>query len=155
MSATLLNMKCGLICTALVLLQAMLALRAQSPVPDQKKAQAVLHFEVSQIGKDCSDAKTTVEENSCIVTIEQKTRDDFASFYGSLRSLLQEDTTAVSQLQASQEQWEQYVQKACDAIDHFFRNGTIRLSAVTGCKIRLTRSRMQDLNALYYATLNH
>jgi uncharacterized protein YecT (DUF1311 family) len=59
-----------------------------------------------------------------------------------LRSLLQGDAGAVDRLDASQEQWQHYMQKACEAIDYFFRDGTIRSSAVTRCRIQLTRSRM-------------
>ncbi|HEY3823960.1 MAG TPA: lysozyme inhibitor LprI family protein [Bryobacteraceae bacterium] len=128
--------------------------RAQSRTSDQTKTKAALHSQVSRIGKDCPNAKTTAEENSCISIVEQQTRTDFA-FYGSLHSLLQRSPDdAMSQLDSSQEEWKHYAQKACDAIDSFYRGATIRPSAVTTCRIQLTRSRMRDLDVLYYTTLH-
>jgi uncharacterized protein YecT (DUF1311 family) len=130
-------------------------LPAQSPQSDQSKAQAALHSQVSQIGKDCPNAKNTVEENSCIATVLQQTNSDFAVYYGRLRSLLRQSGEAAQQLDESQEEWEHYAQKACDAIDSFYREGTIRTSAVASCRIQLRRSRMRDLDALYYMPLHH
>jgi uncharacterized protein YecT (DUF1311 family) len=130
-------------------------LPAQQPASDQRKAAEALHAQVSQIGKDCPNAKNTMEENSCISTVGQQTRNDFGIFYGSLRSLVSKSADAVAQLDSSQQEWERYEQKACDAIDSFYRGGTIRTSAVASCGIQLTRSRMQDLDALYYMPLHH
>ncbi|HEX4133005.1 MAG TPA: lysozyme inhibitor LprI family protein [Bryobacteraceae bacterium] len=152
--AILSGMKGCLLCFLLVHLDLTLS-RAQSPTSDQNKAQAALHSQVSRIGKDCPDAKTTAEENSCISIVEQQTRTDFAAFYGSLHSLLQRSPDdAVSQLDSPQEEWEHYAQKACDAVDSFYRGATIRPSGVTTCRIQLTRSRMRDLDVLYYTTLH-
>jgi uncharacterized protein YecT (DUF1311 family) len=130
-------------------------LQAQSPSSDQSKAKVALRSQVSQIGNDCPNAKTTMEENSCISMAEQQTKRDFATFYGSLRSLLRQSAEAGDQLNSSQEYWEHYAQKACEAIDSVSRRGTIHPSAVAACRIQLTRSRMQDLDALYNTTLHH
>ncbi|MFZ0589820.1 MAG: lysozyme inhibitor LprI family protein, partial [Bryobacteraceae bacterium] len=105
-------------------------------------------------GKDCPAARTTIEENNCIVGVEQQTRENFQVFYDSLRSLLGPKSEAVIQLDNSQLQWEKYSKEACDAVDSLFRRGSIRLSAVETCKVPLMRSRMQDLNALYITTLH-
>jgi hypothetical protein len=51
-------------------------------------------------------------------------------------------------------EWEHYAQKACDAIDSFHPGATIGQSAIAICRIQLTRSRMQDLDVLYYTTLH-
>jgi len=147
------------LCLLLFLLN-LCPLPAQSPSSDQRKAAAALHSQVSQIGKDCPNAKNTMEENSCIATVEQQTKSDFAIFYGSLRSALLQSRSrqpgdATGQLDGSQQEWERYEQKTCDAIDSLYRGGTIRTSAVTSCRIQLTRSRMQDLDALYYMPLHH
>jgi uncharacterized protein YecT (DUF1311 family) len=139
------------------ILSAVLLLPAQAQLPDsyRKNAQAALQSQVSQIGKDCPDAKTTIEENPCILAVGKKTKADFETFYESLRALLGQNGDAVSQLAGSQDQWERYAQKACNAIDSFFQGGTLRFSAGERCRIQLTRSRMQDLNALYDTTLHH
>jgi len=129
-------------------------LRAQTPFSYQNQAKAALRSQVSKIGKDCPNTRSTANENICIGRVELETKADFATYYGSLRSLLQASPDAVSQLEKSQEEWERYVQKACDAIESFYRGGTIRPSAVVSCRIQLTRSRMQDLDVLYYTTLH-
>ena len=129
-------------------------LSGQQPASYQKKAAAALQFEVDQIGKDCPDAKTTLEQNSCMAGVEQKATADFQAFYESLRSLLGPNSEAVKQLDSSQAQWEKYSKQACDAIDTFYRDGSIRISAVMGCQIQLRRSRMQDLDVLYNTTLH-
>ncbi len=86
--------------------------------------------------------------------VEQQTRTDFAAFYQSLHSLLQPSGEAISQLDSSQELWEHYAQKACEAVDSFYHDGTIRFSEVAKCRIQLTRSRMQDLDVLYFTVLH-
>jgi uncharacterized protein YecT (DUF1311 family) len=138
------------------ILFAILLLPAQAQLPDsyRKSAQAALQSQVSQIGRDCPDAKTTIEVNGCILAVGKKTKADFETFYESLRALLGQNADAVSQLAGSQDQWESYTQKACNAIDSFFQGGSLRFSAAERCRIQLTRSRMQDLNALYYTTLH-
>ncbi len=133
----------------------LLPIQAQLPASYQKSAQTALQSQVSQIGKDCPDAKTTIEENACILAVGKKTKADFEVFYASLRALLSQNADAVSQLAGSQDQWERYAQKACNAIDSFSQGGTVRFSAVERCQIQLTRSRLQDLNALYETTLHH
>lgn len=145
----------GVLAFAALMLFGGLCPAAPSTSTDQSKARTALAFQVSQIGKDCPDAKTTVDANRCLMTVEQKAGMDFADFLGSLRSLLQKDKEAIRQLDASQAQWARYIQTACDAIDDFYRDGTIRQAAVFRCRIQLTRSRMRDLNALYYTTLNN
>jgi uncharacterized protein YecT (DUF1311 family) len=145
------DMKC---CLWSVLLLAQVQLRAQLAASYQDKAQAALQSQVSQIGSDCPNAKTTVEANACMLAAGRKTKSDFETFYASLRSLLSQNAEAVGQLDGSQQQWELYAQKACEAIDSFSRGGTIRFSAVEKCRIQLTRSRMQDLNALYNTVLH-
>lgn len=121
----------------------------------QSKAHDALQSQVGQIGKDCPTAKTTLEENSCIAEVGQKTKADFDTFYENLRALLSQKSDAVSQLDSSQQDWERYAQKACNAVDSFSSGGTIRFSAVERCRIQLTRSRMQDLDALYETVLHH
>jgi uncharacterized protein YecT (DUF1311 family) len=128
-------------------------LRGQDAASDQKTAAAALQFEAAQIGNDCGNAKNT-EINSCLTTVAEKTQSNFRVFYGSLRSLLKPGSDAAQQLDSSQAQWEKYSSSACGAVDSFYRSGSIRIAAVTGCHIQLMRSRMQDLNALYITVLH-
>ncbi len=129
--------------------------RGQDPVSHQKRAAAALRYELVQMGNDCNQAKNTVEINSCLSAVAKKTQDNFHAFYESLRSLLSLRPEAVRRIDSSQDLWEKYSNSACDAIDTFYRDGSIRVSAVIGCHIQLTRSRMQDLDALYNTTLHH
>jgi uncharacterized protein YecT (DUF1311 family) len=129
-------------------------LRGEDAASYQKTAAGALQFETAQIGKDCGTAKNTVEINSCLTTVAEKTQSNLRVFYGSLRNLLNTGTDASQQLDSSQAQWDRYLSSACDAVDNFYRTGTIRIAAVTGCRIQLMRSRMQDLNALYFTVLH-
>jgi uncharacterized protein YecT (DUF1311 family) len=139
---------------ALSFFTALSLLRGQDSDSYQRRAATALQFETAQMGKDCGEAKTTPEINSCMFGVEEKTNTNFNTFYEALRSLLTPDSDAARQLDSSQELWAKYSASACDAIDAFYRSGSIRVSAVTGCRIQLTRSRMQDLNALYYISLH-
>ncbi|MGA8598340.1 MAG: lysozyme inhibitor LprI family protein [Bryobacteraceae bacterium] len=147
-------MTVGRIMPLLLFLKVLHPLSGQDPGSYQKKAEAALRFEVARIGKDCPAARTTIEENNCIVGVEQQTRENFQVFYDSLRLLLGPKSEAAIQLDNSQSQWEKYSKEACDAVDSLYRRGSIRLSAVETCKVPLMRSRMQDLNALYITTLH-
>ena len=120
----------------------------------QKTAAAALQFEIAQIGKDCGKAQTTLEINSCLLSVAEKTESNFRALYGSLRSLLNTEPETARQLDDSEAQWVKYSTSACDAVDSFYSSGSIRVAAVTGCRIQLTRSRMQDLNALYFSVLH-
>jgi uncharacterized protein YecT (DUF1311 family) len=130
-------------------------MQGQDPVLDQKKAASAVQFEMSQIGKDCPDAKTTLKGNSCLIAVEENTQKNFHQFYDALRHLLASDLDAARQLDDSQAQWDKYLASACNAVDAFYRSGTIRTWAVTACRIQITRSRMRDLDALYSTTLHN
>lgn len=86
--------------------------------------------------------------------VSKKTDADFQIFYESLRALLANDGNALSQLDASQQEWSTYAKKACDAVDSLAQGGTKRFSTVEKCHVQLVRSRMQDLNVLYDTTLH-
>jgi uncharacterized protein YecT (DUF1311 family) len=132
-----------------------LLLMVQNPAADQKKAQAALQSQTGRIGKDCPDAGTTMAINSCMTDVEKQTEADFALFLSSLRSLLKASAPALAKFETSQTVWEKYRASACDAVGTLYDGGTIKYSSVEGCKVRLTRSRMQDLNDLYYDTLHN
>ena len=140
---------------ALLFASSLGSLLGQNPASYQNRAATALQFETGQIGKDCRDAKNTLESNSCLSAVVEKTKSNFRVFYESLHSLLNPDPDAARQLETSQAQWEKYSTSACDAIDAFYRSGSIRASAVTACHIQLTRSRMHDLDVLYNTTLHH
>lgn len=130
-------------------------LQSQEPAFYQKRAEVALQFEMGQIGKDCSNVKNTLEANSCLGPVAEKTRNNFRSFYESLRSLLQSSPESVERLDSSQALFEKYSTSACDGIGAFYRSGAIRISAVVSCHIQLIRSRMRDLDSIYNTTLHH
>lgn len=142
------------LCSAFLLALISRPLRGEDAASYQKMAASALHYEVAQIGKDCANAKNTLEINTCLDAVAEKTQSDFRVFYASLRNLLNPGSEAVQQLDTSQPQWEKYSTSACDAVYAFYREGTIRNAKAIGCRIRLIRSRMQDLDALYDTVLH-
>jgi uncharacterized protein YecT (DUF1311 family) len=141
---------------AMAVLTVSFLVKQQDPTAYQKDAAAALQRSVVQTGKgDCPDAQTTLDIDQCLAGVQAKTKSNFDSFYKDLRSFLDPASEAARQLDASQAQWEKYSSSACDAIDSFYSGGTIRASAVTGCRLQLMRSRMQDLDKLYETVLHH
>ncbi len=121
----------------------------------QKDAQSALLSQQAKEGKDCLDAGTTYGENICIGKVEALTKQDFDRFYNSLVSLLAPEASNIKKLEDAQAAWVQYRAKSCDAIGHLYEGGTIRPSAVAGCEIALMRSRMRDLDNIYYTVLHN
>jgi uncharacterized protein YecT (DUF1311 family) len=141
-------------CFALLTLSLAVAF-AQSPETAQKKAQTALDYQVKQIGKDCPNANSTLDSNICLAAVLKRTETDFATFFATLTSLLDGGSADSKQLRTAQDYWKRYAKASCEAIDAFYHDGTIHTSAELGCEIQLKRSRMQDLNALYYDTLHN
>jgi len=115
----------------------------------QDAANKAFAAEMAREGKDCPNVNTTLEENECLKTAAETTRANFTAFYDNLKKLISLDPSSVAALDDSQKAWTAYRDKACGAIHEFFRDGTIAPSADMSCDIRLTRSRMRDLNAMY------
>jgi uncharacterized protein YecT (DUF1311 family) len=150
-----------LACGAMLVLQAPFAAAPQDPIPgstirqEQRVAQTAYDTEIAREGRDCLNAQNTYDENVCLKSAVATTQTNFAAFYAALSELLTPDSSNVQVLDESETAWTMYQGKACDAIDHFFRDGTIAPSATMRCVIRLTRSRMRDLNMLYDPPLHH
>jgi uncharacterized protein YecT (DUF1311 family) len=138
---------------AVLVLQSQLDAQMQGAL--QEKAKTALQSQISQIGKDCPDAKTAIEENTCVLAVGKRTDADFRTFYESLRALLSSNTEAVNRLDASQQLWVAYRQKSCEGVEAVTGGGTNHFSSSERCRIQLMRSRMADLNALYDTTLHH
>ena len=141
-------------CGALLLALTLCQLRGEDPASYQKVAAKAFQFEISQIRRDCPNADTTFEENICLGSVDETTQRNFRTFYSSLRNLLNPASDAVQQLDSSQAKWEKYSTSACHAVYAVYRDGTIRNAKAVGCRIQLTRSRMQDLDALYDTVLH-
>jgi uncharacterized protein YecT (DUF1311 family) len=139
----------------LVVLLGHAASGAQSPAQYQKAASAALQSQLSREGKDCPGAHTTYDDNMCIGKVVEATHSDFDTFYRNLQLLLAVDSANANKLTQAQEQWLQYRKQTCDAIDELYRGGTIRPSAVMRCDIQITRSRMRDLDSIYYTVLHN
>jgi uncharacterized protein YecT (DUF1311 family) len=127
---------------------------AQGPAQLQAAARAALQSQMSQEGKDCPDARTQYDQNTCIGQVLAATNHDFEIFYQNLLFQLAPNPSNQENLKRAQKQWEAYREDTCNAIDELYKGGTIRSSAVTGCEVQLTRSRMRDLNNIY-ATVLH
>lgn len=129
------------------------AASAQSPIQHQKNANQALQSQLSKEGKDCPEARTNLEDKVCIGQVKQQTEQDFATFFGNLKELL--DSTGQANLEDAQQAWLAYRQKSCTAIESLFQGGTGRLGFEARCEIQLTRSRMKDLDAIYNLPLHH
>jgi uncharacterized protein YecT (DUF1311 family) len=127
---------------------------AQGPAQLQNAARTAFQSQMSQEGKDCPNARTQYDQNICIGQVLAATNHDFEMFYQNLLFLLAPDPTNKENLKKAQKEWEAYREDSCNALDELYKGGTIRGSAVTGCEVQLTRSRMRDLNNLY-ATVLH
>lgn len=128
---------------------------AQQAASYQNGARGALYAEASHEGKDCPDAKTTSEENTCIAKVLTTTQNDFEIFYENLSALLGPMTANPQKLKEAQEQWLKYREKTCDAISFLYKGGSIQPSAATRCQIALTRSRMHELDSIYYSVLHN
>ena len=142
------------VCSALLLALTSCRLDSEVSPSYQTTAAAALKYELGQIGKDCAHANNTLEINACLGDVRVKTQSNFHVFYTSLRNLLSSGSDAAQRLDTSQAQWEKYSTSTCDAVLAFYREGTIRTAKALGCSIQLTRSRMQDLDALYDTVLH-
>jgi uncharacterized protein YecT (DUF1311 family) len=127
----------------------------QTPAQYQEAAKKAFQSEIAQEGKDCANASTTYDENMCIGKVSDTTEQHFDTFYQNLLSLLAADPNNQARLKAAQTTWLKYRDESCSAISDFYKGGTIRPSAVVRCQIALTRSRMRDLNNLYYIPLHN
>lgn len=125
----------------------------QSQLPRQKAANDALQSQLSKEGKDCASPSNNYEDKVCIGEVQQQTEKDFSTFYVNLRAIL--DESSEKNLEDGQAKWVAYRDVTCQAIDDFFREGTARAGKVARCKIQLTRSRMKDLDEIYYLPLHH
>ena len=125
---------------------------AQSPQQYQKAANEALRSQLSQEGKDCSDARNNADDKLCISQVARQTESDFNTFYRNLKLLL--DSDGQSNLEQAQQDWIIYRDRSCKAIDQFFRDGTARVGMVARCEIQLQRSRMKDLRSIYSLPLH-
>lgn len=136
-------------------------LRAQTPLPYQqivqyqKTAQTALQSQASQEGKDCPNAASMYDVNTCMRRVADQTNRDFDLFYQSLLSIISSNQDSADRLKKAEDQWMQYRQLTCDAIFDFYKPGTIAPSAQMQCEVQLTRSRMRDLEAIYHTPLHN
>jgi uncharacterized protein YecT (DUF1311 family) len=140
--------------TFFALLVARSASPAQGPAQLQNAARSAFQSQISQEGKDCPNARTQYDQNVCIGQVLAATNHDFEIFYQNLLLLLAPDPSNQENLKKAQKEWEAYREDSCNAMDELYKGGTIRGSAVTGCEVQLTRSRMRDLDNIY-ATVLH
>jgi uncharacterized protein YecT (DUF1311 family) len=142
---------------------AVLAQAPQPPSPEQTaKAAANAAFTAETTREkagDCPNASTTFAINQCLDA-------NYKVFTASLRAMLAaypstdppaqgptgpEATaeTATSAFDAAETAWQAYRKAECNAVDVLWRGGTIVNSMVGYCWLRVTRSRMHELNDAY------
>jgi uncharacterized protein YecT (DUF1311 family) len=115
---------------------------------------------------DCPNVSTTFAINQCLGREAEITDANYKAFTTSLRAMLAalpatdppaqgptgpEATaqTATAAFDASETAWQIYRKAECNAVDVQWRGGTIVNSMVGYCWLRVTRSRMHELNDAY------
>ena len=128
----------------------------------QRIADMAFQAEMEHEGADCPDSPTLEDRNECLNDTRVETYKNYAQFLAALREALIDnspnDSNALA-LDGTEVVWEKYRVIACDAMVKVYDAGTVKHpgsnapNAQTRCLIRLTRSRMKDLKALYEPTL--
>ena len=125
---------------------------------------------------DCSNVTTTYDINMCIGREADTTRANYKTFTTALRAMLDlrdpampgEDkpyigptgpaatpATNTAAFDKAEAAWQTYETAECNAVDTFWRGGTIVNSMVGDCYQRLTRARLHELDSAYDMPLHH
>ena len=150
-----------------------IALLAQAPQPlspeQTAKASANAAFSAEAAREkagDCPNVWTTFAINQCLGREAEITGANYRAFTSSLRAILAaypstdapaqgptgpEATakTATAAFDDAEAAWQTYRKAECNAVDVLWRGGTIVNSMVGYCWLRVTRSRMHELNDAY------
>jgi uncharacterized protein YecT (DUF1311 family) len=121
---------------------------------------------------DCPNASNTRDQITCLSHEMDVTKANYTAFTTALRAILALDsgnspdqagptgnpatpamnTAAFDTAEAA---WHTYSTAECNAMDTFWRGGTIVNSMVGECTLRVARSRLHELNNAYDMLLHH
>lgn len=123
----------------------------------------------------CPNAGSTYELNSCLDHEIEVTNTNYKTFIAALRAMLltpeptvpgaptpivgptgEEATPAtnIAAFDAAESAWQTYAKAECSAVDTYWRGGTIVNAMVGECSLRMSRSRLRELNDAYEATIH-
>lgn len=142
------------VCTAVAILPvAVIGQARPSPAQLQEWQRSARTAYDLGMADDICNASTQEQENTCAQRLLGTTRADFDQFYAALKSVLGLDPMNADALERTQVLWRAYEEATCKAISDFFTPGTITASATMRCEIQLTKSRLRDLNEIYFIPL--
>ena len=122
---------------------------------------------------DCPNVTTTYDINVCIGRKADTTRANYKAFTTALRAMLDlldpavpgEDkpyigptgpaatpATNTAAFDKAEAAWQTYETAECNAVDTFWRGGTIVNAMVGECDLRQTRNRLPELDTVYSVT---
>jgi uncharacterized protein YecT (DUF1311 family) len=125
---------------------------------------------------ECPNAATTYDINMCLSREGDITDTNYKAFTSALRAMLalpaptfpgeitpaigpsgREATPATNTaaFDAAEAAWQTYATAECNAVDTFWRGGTIVNAMVGECNLRLARARLHELNDAYDMPLHH
>ena len=121
---------------------------------------------------DCPNASNTLGQVTCLFHEVDVTEANYKTFTTSLRAILALDSGDSSDqigpsghpatpamntaaFDTSEIAWHAYSTAECNAMDTFWRGGTIVNSMVGECHLRVARSRLHELNDAYDMLLHH
>jgi uncharacterized protein YecT (DUF1311 family) len=118
----------------------------------------------------CPDAKNTLTLNQCVLHEMELTTSNYKAYIEAVRAMLARpappipdmsgpavgpsgpeatpatDTAAFDKAETA---WQTYAAAECGAVDTHWRGGTIVNFEIGSCHLRLTRARMDELDAVY------
>jgi uncharacterized protein YecT (DUF1311 family) len=95
----------------------------------------------------CNAANTQMEINQCFGDAYQKADKDLNQLYS--RITKNQDAAGLSRLQTVQRAWLKYRDAQCAAAAAIYRGGSIESSIRSECLMRITRTRIDELQHVY------
>lgn len=95
----------------------------------------------------CNAANTQMEINQCFGNAYQKADKDLNQLYSRVKK--KQDAAGLTRLQTAQRAWLKYRDAHCAAAAAIYRGGSIESSIRSGCLMRITRARIDEMQHVY------
>lgn len=104
---------------------------------------------------DCLGANTTYDSNVCFASAAGAAEQSLKTFETAVHDLLNlADPQSAAEFSRVEDLWHPYLDAAATAAFDQFRSGTIGPSFQLQTRIRLIRSHLRELDAVYYSALH-
>ena len=95
--------------------------------------------------EDCSNATTQTEMNACANKAYEKSDAELNALYKQILTRLKNDTDATQRLVSAQRAWIAFRDAECTFVTSPSTGGSVYSMALSYCRERLTRARVNDL----------